>query len=201
MKKKKKNLKYVVNNRSTFRLAPDLFDTKASPPASNYDIESGYTNRTRSIELYPVRVFGTGKEASFVVLLRMFTYDIDRLCGGSSQGFKLSFHSPNESPQIWRRYFHVSPGKTAFFTISPNVINASSSYKSYSPSVRQCFFSHERQLRFYKQYTQRNCELECVANYTVTKCACAEFAMPSNGTIVSVMIVNTIVVNTLKFKF
>lgn len=169
----------VTNNRFIFRLSPDLFKIDDGPPPSNYDIERGYTTDTPSTESYPMRVYGTGKEATLVVLLRMFTYDIDRICGGSTQGFKLSFHGVNESPQIQRRYFHVSPGKTAFFTITPNVIIASDSYKKYSPSVRQCFFNHERQLRFFKQYTQRNCELECLANFTVSKCGCAEFSMPS----------------------
>lgn len=44
---------------------------------------------------------------------------------------------------------------------------------------RQCFFDTERQLRFFKIYTQRNCELECLANFTVKTCGCAKFSMPS----------------------
>lgn len=34
---------------------------------------------------------------------------------------------------------------------------------------RQCYFDSERKLRFLKVYTQRNCELECLANFTLAK--------------------------------
>lgn len=29
-------------------------------------------------------------------------------------------------------------------------------------------------------YTQVNCELECLANHTLTKCGCVKFSMPRN---------------------
>lgn len=45
---------------------------------------------------------------------------------------------------------------------------------------RQCFFEKERILKFFNVYTQPNCELECLANYTVDLCGCAKFSMPSN---------------------
>lgn len=43
---------------------------------------------------------------------------------------------------------------------------------------RQCFFNSERYLRFFKHYTQHNCELECLANYTMKTCGCVKFSMP-----------------------
>lgn len=44
---------------------------------------------------------------------------------------------------------------------------------------RQCYFESERHLTYYKTYTQRNCELECFANFTIKKCNCSPFFMPS----------------------
>lgn len=43
---------------------------------------------------------------------------------------------------------------------------------------RQCYFNGERYLRFFQVYTQQNCELECLANYTMAKCGCVKFSMP-----------------------
>lgn len=44
---------------------------------------------------------------------------------------------------------------------------------------RQCFFNNERYLRFFKLYTQANCELECLTNHTLKECSCVKFSMPS----------------------
>ncbi len=44
---------------------------------------------------------------------------------------------------------------------------------------RQCYFETERHLTFFKAYTQRNCELECVAKNIIQKCKCSPFFMPS----------------------
>lgn len=43
---------------------------------------------------------------------------------------------------------------------------------------RQCFFNSERKLRYLRTYTQRNCELECLANFTLAVCGCVRFSMP-----------------------
>lgn len=48
-------------------------------------------------------------------------------------------------------------------------------------SSRQCYFEHERYLRYFKVYTQANCELECLTNYTMFKCNCVTFTMPRNS--------------------
>lgn len=156
----------------------DLLNMPFTRPASNWSLESGY-NDPDNLDIYPFHVFGTGKKASFTVLLRMFTHDIDRLCTGAVQGFQITFHPPHEGPQVLKRYFQVSPGKTALFSIIPRLIITADNVRKYSPDVRLCYFSTERHLRFYKKYSQRNCEVECLANYTLSQCGCVRFSMPS----------------------
>lgn len=154
---------------------------------SNWNMETGYNE---SIALpYPMRVFGTGKQFSVNVLLRIHNSDIDALCGGSTQGFKVIFHAPMEDPQISKRYFQVSPGKQALFSISPNLIRTCDGLKKYSPDARQCYLEHERKLQFYNHYTKRNCESECLANFTLNTCGCAIFTMPSKRNFSSFIIV------------
>lgn len=89
------------------------------------------------------------------------------------------FHAPDEGPQIWKKFFHISPGRTVLFTLSPMLVITSPDIQKYSLDWRQCFFNSERSLRFYKQYTQRNCEMECMSNFTLAECGCVEFSMPS----------------------
>lgn len=128
--------------------------------------------------LLHISLLGTGKQASFSILMRSINQDIDYLCGGASQGFKLAFHAPNERPQIWKNFFHISPGKTASFTVDPRLIITSRSMKRYGNDVRQCFFNSERKLRFFKQYNKKNCEEECQSNFTKIQCGCVRFSMP-----------------------
>lgn len=58
------------------------------------------------------------------------------------------------------------------------MITTSDGLKHYLPNRRQCFFNKERFLRYFKVYTQQNCELECLANYTMQQCGCVKFSMP-----------------------
>lgn len=183
---------------SNSRIALDYHD-KASKmqPSSNWNLESGYGLREKE-GLYPYRVFGTGRLSTFLVTLRLYEYDY--LCSGAIQGFKVtsvltlttlvqlfnqsllkfkSFQPPNEEPQFVKNYFYVSPNRGVLFKVTPKLIITSLNLNTYSPSVRRCYFNSERQLRFYKQYTQKNCETECLANLTLAECGCVKFAMPS----------------------
>jgi hypothetical protein len=52
-------------------------------------------------------------------------------------------------------------------SVKPNMITTSDGLIGYAPNRRQCYFNDERQLKFFKVYTQSNCELECLANFTL----------------------------------
>lgn len=67
----------------------DPFDesTKQQPP-SDWKTDRGY-DRLKTGEQYPYRVFGTGPHFSLKVVLKLFDYDIDYLCGGDIQGYTL----------------------------------------------------------------------------------------------------------------
>lgn len=151
-------------------------------PVSNWNMEEGYSELTEvddGKESYPYRVYGTGSPSSLTVTLRVFKPDIDYMCGGALQGFQIKFHKPNEDPQVWKKYFQLSPETTKLFVITPNVNRPMANIKPYSPDIRECFFKSERSLRFFKHYTERNCESECLANYTLLQCGCVKFSMSS----------------------
>lgn len=61
--------------------------------------------------------------------------------------------------------------------IKPRMITISENLKSYKPEDRKCYLSDERKLRFFKSYTQENCEQECILNKTLVTCRCAPFYM------------------------
>lgn len=129
-------------------------------------------------EIYPLRVFGASD--GLRINLRLFELDFDYLCSGPVQGFKLLLHTPEEIPQISKYYYRIPLDHEVILSVKPNVMTTSESLQEYNPVRRQCYFEWERYLKYFRIYTQRNCELECITNATVKRCGCVSFAMPSN---------------------
>lgn len=82
-------------------------------------------------------------------------------------------------------------------SVKPNMITTSKGLVGYAPDRRQCYFNNERSLQFFKLYTQGNCKIECIANFTLSeilefsgsshelkmfihldKCECVKVSMP-----------------------
>lgn len=154
----------------------EFFDMKSLVPPSNWNSEDGYSDAGQS---YPYRALGAGKWHGLKVMLKALNEDIDHLCGGCFQGYNLVFHSPIEGPQEINDFFQLSLHRSTLVAVVPKVVISSPNIYNYSPSDRHCFFNSERHLRFYKHYTQLNCRVECLANFTLSKCGCVKFSMPS----------------------
>lgn len=92
---------------------------------------------------------------------------------------QIHLHTPGEMPQISKQYFRVPLNQEVIVSVKPNVMTTAEGLIQYAPSRRQCFFNKERDLKYFKIYTQKNCELECLSNYTVKMCNCTKFSMPS----------------------
>lgn len=156
----------------------NLIQVKNNSKAVQWNLQDGYA---KSIpydpETYPYRVYSPGQWEGLMVLLRLHEPDLDVLCRGSMQGFKMILHPPSELPQV-SDGFRI-PNKQEFFVaIRPSMIKTSEGLRDYDPNRRQCFFNSERYLRFFKVYSQRSCELECLSNFTKAECGCVKFSMP-----------------------
>lgn len=127
---------------------------------------------------YPYHSYGAGIRGGFVALLRLYEQDLDYICRGPVQGFKVLLHLPNELPNIGSHYIRVPLSTETFVSIQPKVTTTADSVKYLQPNVRGCYYNGERQLKYFNEYTQRNCESECVANITLNKCGCVKFSMP-----------------------
>lgn len=162
-----------------FRMAPDLMIVKGNKK-SDWTLEGGYKSNLLINDTYPQRVFGAGARAGLFALLRLNSTDAEYLCRGPIQGFKVLLHIPGEVPQVSKHYLRVPMKEEVLISVKPNMMTTSESLAGYKPWERQCFFDAERQLRFFKIYTQRNCELECLSNFMMAKCGCVKFSLPSN---------------------
>ncbi|KAK4874127.1 hypothetical protein RN001_013487 [Aquatica leii] len=145
--------------------------------STNWTLEDGYPpNAGRDV--FPVRAISAGQGAGLSMLLRAYEKDLDYVCRGPVQGFKLLLHHAAEVPRVSQQYFRAPLNQEIVVAIKPDMMTTSDGLKGYHPHRRQCYFPSERQLRFYKVYTQQNCEVECLTNYTLQRCECVSYHMP-----------------------
>jgi amiloride-sensitive sodium channel len=159
-------------------LSPQIFSYLSkyrveSEKSKHWSVDDNYDDTTEKV--FPLRVTSVRKMFYF----RFGTHkdDIDYNCD-AEQGFKIILHHPAEIPTVLTRYILAAHHQTYSLWIRPDVSTTSSKLKEYDPHARNCLFSNERSLKYYKIYTQRNCEIECLANYTLNKCGCVSFYMP-----------------------
>lgn len=91
---------------------------------------------------------------------------------------QILLHTPGEVAQVARQFFRIPFDQEVLISIRPKIITTSDGLKHYEPHRRQCYFQKERHLRYFNIYSQTNCELECLANFTLSKCGCVKFSMP-----------------------
>ncbi|XP_039448581.1 pickpocket protein 28-like [Culex pipiens pallens] len=125
----------------------------------------------------PRRASTSGKKTSLVVVLQTNQNDLDYLCGSCIQGYKVQLHAPTDYPSL-SNYIQVPLDQEVSVEVIPHLALTTNSIRHYSPDRRNCFFQEERKLRFFSVYSQANCELECLSNYTVKLCGCTRFSMP-----------------------
>lgn len=181
------------------RISDDFLTDDHNLTAEHWSLETGY-DQTIPVDpqTYPFRVFGSGARVGMFVLLRLYEQHLEYLCRGPVQGFKILLHTPGEVPQVSKHYFRVPLLQEVLVSVKPNMITTSEGLRHYEPNRRQCYFNSERELRFFRVYTQRNCELECLANFTLKLCGCVKFSMPSRKLKTSKIIIFLLVLYILK---
>ncbi|XP_018316313.1 pickpocket protein 28-like [Mycetomoellerius zeteki] len=157
---------------------PDLNITYPSESV-DWNAEKGY-DESMSPDVIPWRPYGAGL---FYGLTLALDVDIDEYYCSSTAGagFKMLLHNPVETPKIADFSFSITPGEETRIIIRPRISHANPSIISIAQRKRQCFFMSERKLRYYRTYTQRNCILECEANYTQKLCNCVQYYMPKSS--------------------
>lgn len=92
--------------------------------------------------------------------------------------FKLYLHHPDEFIGPFSRSIDIGVGQKVTILVDPFVIATPNNLQKFDIKHRHCFFTLERQLKYFKVYTQRNCRNECFSNYTKTFCGCVKWSMP-----------------------
>lgn len=86
-------------------------------------------------------------------------------------------HPPDEPPLFLFKSdaIEFDSGKIIEVFVTPNVITTDPDLQSIDVEDRVCFLDGEKQLRFFKIYTQKNCQMECFSNFSSQICGCVPF--------------------------
>lgn len=141
-------------------------------------MEVGYDNDA-GIRTYPKRALFKGIRNSLSLSLFTFKEDKEYTCERGLQGFKVIVHDPTSFPTPSQEYITAPLDQAVTGVIVPSMIKTSDRVRSYSTNRRGCYFQEERYLRYFKVYNTANCQLECQTNFTLNKCGCVHFYMPS----------------------
>jgi acid-sensing ion channel, other len=166
---------FTYNRLQVFREKEEIEDAYANANIlyNEWTIEESFGNNT----LYGYPRMAT--KMPLVGTLQVPKIMINHVCKDSLKGFKVYLHLPNEVPQMSKQFYLVPHQHVINLRINPRLILTSQELRYLSTDKRQCFFTDERYLRFFKYYTQNNCEVECLANLTIKNCGCQRFHMPS----------------------
>lgn len=110
-------------------------------------------------------------------LVEQLTFNIDQLIVLS---LKVFLHAPGDVLKKNDYSIRIPFSEEIQISIKPLLTITSNGLRKYAPETRQCLFNSESHLQFFKFYSQGNCENECLAMYTLKKCRCVKFSMPSN---------------------
>ena len=158
------------------RIAPEMLILDKKPNISSWNLDDGYTENSNP---YPLRTVIASSERNLILKSTTSHHEYEYQCRGFYQGYNLILTTPGETLKSSRNSFRVPLSEKSTIAIKPKLTITSDGLRNYEPNQRQCFYQHERQLRFFKLYTQSNCEEECLANYTKKECGCVKFSMPS----------------------
>ncbi|XP_044748640.1 pickpocket protein 28-like [Coccinella septempunctata] len=154
---------------------------------TEWNVEDGYPNNETG-NAFPFRTFETGATKSLVVTMLTKKSEVYASCQDFTlQGLKVSIHTPSTIPRPNQVSFPAGFDEIVSVAVNIDMYTTTEEVKTYNPRKRNCFFDNERKLRYFKSYSQSNCDMECWTNYTIQECGCVHFYMPrdENTTICS----------------
>lgn len=139
-----------------------------------WDLKDGYKNQ-KDFDVYPKRALPNSAYGLNVVL-SLKTSDLDFMCKGPVQGFKVRIHAPNEFPQMSEGYFRIPLNEEVIVGLRSQVISDETKFDG------TCHSHQSKILKYFKSYSQLNCLDECRSNYVHKKCGCVKFNMHYDNT-------------------
>lgn len=97
-----------------------------------WSLEKGYTDKNESGQ-YPYRLRTSGTYLGLTVLMPWTAEDLDYICGGPVQGFKIHLHTPGEVPRMSQN-IAVPINQRAMIGVKPKMMSTSEGLREYNPN-------------------------------------------------------------------
>lgn len=160
---------YTINLESN----SNLFTKEVADYLINFAEFDGYP---KTPSTYPVHSSKSGREYGLTIVTENIAENFNSMCT-NKDGFKVMLHSPQSYPRISSHYIDIPADSITMIAITPVVITTDEDLRKYDPKVRHCYFDNERKLKFFKRYSQSNCEFECYVQRLFRTCGCVAFYM------------------------
>lgn len=143
-----------------------------------FNININGTKELRNLKYpYVIRNAGTGLELN--MWMPEMENRFDPMCDGMLEGLKLQIHAAAEVPRLNKFFYHIPFDHSVLITVRPKMmITEKNLIENYDLEQRKCIADNEQKLSFFKQYSQRNCHLETLANESMNNCGCVLYWMP-----------------------
>ncbi|XP_055591170.1 pickpocket protein 28-like [Uranotaenia lowii] len=174
---------YTFNNLA----AQDLFIKEAlarsptystaSKSAENWSPEDGYVNYGVFLKYYPRPAIDLSERYHLRLKLKHNNSWVDHSCG-STNVVTAFLHNPVDFPYKARKSISIAGGSAIELKVKPSDTTTPFFMNFYCPERLQCYFQEQRQLEFFRVYSQANCELECRTKYFLAKKKCVLAHMP-----------------------
>lgn len=157
-----------------FSLHEDFEIFNHSKSSVNWTLDGGYS--TDYLDSYPWSIISHQFDG-LRLILKITDVDMDSVCRGSNQGFRIYWNMPGEVPNALSRFLFIPIEQDVTISMTPSRTEAAKNLIKYSSRIRHCFLNKERSLEYFKTYTKSNCEVECLINFTLSACGCVKFSM------------------------
>lgn len=111
------------------RIANDYPMVRHNHTSRRGNPKSKYNRTTSDDSTYPYRVYGASD--GLAIFLRLFDKDIDFLCGGPVQGFKILLHASGEVPQISKYFYRIPLDHEVIMAVRPSIMTTTDKVISY----------------------------------------------------------------------
>jgi acid-sensing ion channel, other len=154
---------------STFNMIPlpEMFSKDVSV---NFSWSSRFGYESESYKVYPHRAF-TGSDIGFNIVLNQKSSDLDFMCRGPVQGWKVKIHSPDELPRMATGFQRIPLNSETSIVVKPEVTVKAGEAGS------TCHSTTSKPLKVFKEYSQVNCITECLSSFVFSQCGCVKFSM------------------------
>lgn len=89
-------------------------------------------------------------------------------------------HDPDTLPTftVKKDFSTFEYGTAMDIIVTPEVTRTDKNLKKLNPIERGCYFDGEKSLYYFKKYSQKSCEVECLTNATLDACGCVDIEQP-----------------------